>query len=318
MNISNIKANLNGQDLISILNDFVKVDGLSFSDININDELEVVGTYKKIFSITFRGSGEIVGIVDNRVTFKIKKVKLMKFGLFKFLQNFALKKALNNFQKQGIFVDRDLITIDINKIMKPFAFISLKLKELKIENRQISAEVENLNLVLEKIGQVSEQVEEVEVLSKEVDYNSLVVDKIEDNYTKGRKDVEIRIPKKLRGYSDYLFILPDILALIYRLMKDKRVSKKTKMALIISFVYISFPVDILPDKLPFIGNIDDLAVIFFAFNRVLNDVPIEIILENWQGKNEFVIVAKNILEYLIKYTGAKNVDKIYSILDGMV
>ena len=50
---------------------------------------------------------------------------------------------------------------------------------------------------------------------------------------------------------------------------------------------------------------DDLAVIFFALNRIINDVPMEIILENWQGKNHFIVVLKHTVDYLSKFTASK-------------
>ena len=107
-------------------------------------------------------------------------------------------------------------------------------------------------------------------------------------------------------------------ALIYRLLKDKRVSLKTKLIIAAAVSYIAFPTDIIPDKIPFVGKVDEIAVAFFALERIISDVPMEIILENWEGKNNIVFVIRNILDYVINFTGAKNVEKVYNFVEEIV
>ena len=55
------------------------------------------------------------------------------------------------------------------------------------------------------------------------------INKKEDYYTKGREKISDKLPDKAKKYKDYIFVLPDIAALIYRLLRDKRVSVKTKV-----------------------------------------------------------------------------------------
>ena len=62
-------------------------------------------------------------------------------------------------------------------------------------------------------------------------FNKEEINKIEDCYTKGREKVSDKLPEKAQKYKDYIFLLPDIAALIYRLLKDKRVSVKTKLVI---------------------------------------------------------------------------------------
>ena len=37
--------------------------------------------------------------------------------------------------------------------------------------------------------------------------------------------------------------------------------------------------DIIPDNIPFIGKVDEIAVAFFALERIIADVPVKIVLE---------------------------------------
>ena len=45
--------------------------------------------------------------------------------------------------------------------------------------------------------------------------------KIEDCYTVGRGKIKEKMPLNVQKYSDYILIIPDIVALIYRLLKDR-------------------------------------------------------------------------------------------------
>ena len=75
------------------------------------------------------------------------------------------------------------------------------------------------------------------------------------------------------------------------------------------------PCDIIPDKVPFIGKIDDVAIGVFALNIIMTDVPLNVVLENWQGKNDILIVLKNVIDYATNFTGAKNIDSIYRVME---
>ena len=141
------------------------------------------------------------------------------------------------------------------------------------------------------------------------------ISKTEDSYTKGREKIKDKLPNNAKKYSDYIFVLPDIAALIYRLLKDKRVSMKTKLVISAAVAYIAVPCDIIPDKVPFIGKIDDIAIGVFALNVIMTDVPLNVVLENWQGKNDILIVLKNVIDYATNFTGAKNIDSIYRVME---
>lgn len=318
MNISEIKVKLCGNDIISIINDFVKVDVLKIKDVEITEYINLKGEFKKIITVPFQVETELLGMQDNKLLLKLKKIKLMKLGIFKFIKAIALKLALKNLKDSGIASKSDCIEVDINKILEKLPFLKFNLNSISCENGFLDVRVEEIDFDFGRIGEKVEKVEEKEEDKEEIDIKNIKVHKVSDYYTEGRCYTKAMLPKKAQKYSDYIFIIPDILALIFRLLGDNRVDTKTKAAIIGSFTYITFPLDILPDKIPFIGRIDDMGVIFFVLNRIVNDVPIEVILENWQGKNEFVIVLKQAIEYLTKFTVAGNVDKVYAVIEDLV
>ena len=64
--------------------------------------------------------------------------------------------------------------------------------------------------------------------------------------------------------------------IVWQMLKDAfkgdyKLSLLTIIALVASFVYIIFPLDILPDFIPVIGWIDDGAVIYFLAKRLLRE-----------------------------------------------
>ena len=90
---------------------------------------------------------------------------------------------------------------------------------------------------------------------------------------------------------------------------------KTKVVISAAVAYIAVPSDIIPDKVPFVGKIDDIAIGIFALNVIMTDVPLNIVLENWQGKNDIILVVKNLIEYATNFTGAKNIDSLYRVVE---
>lgn len=326
MNISEVTTILSPNDIKSIINDFIKVEGLKLTDILIkNDEIKVVGSFKKGLALGFKASVTVIGVEDNKLTIRLKRVSLMKIGILKPFRRIALKLALKGFKERGILLSSDKITIDISKILEAVKLIKLNLTHASIENDHLNVTAREIDLLI--AGDFSKKpsvvaVETVnldeEILTEEEkeDYIlNLAVEKKDDAYTHGREAVVEKIPEKAKTYSDIIMFVPDILALLARLFKDNRVPRKTKIALAISLGYTIIPIDILPDKIPVIGKIDDIALIMFAVNRMIEDIPIEVILENWQGNREFVIVLKGFTEYLVGFTGAKNLNKVYEVIN---
>lgn len=100
------------------------------------------------------------------------------------------------------------------------------------------------------------------------------------------------------GYevAQFLMLLPDLFMLISRLIIDKRVptGKKVFLAGVIS--YIISPIDIIPDFVPFVGYTDDLFLVIFALDNLLNNVDDIVIIENWSGKENIIDLIRMLLD----------------------
>jgi uncharacterized membrane protein YkvA (DUF1232 family) len=61
--------------------------------------------------------------------------------------------------------------------------------------------------------------------------------------------------------------------LAWFLIKDNKVPFSTKLVPIIILLYVASPIDILPDALPIVGQIDDLALIILGLDIFINISP---------------------------------------------
>ena len=68
--------------------------------------------------------------------------------------------------------------------------------------------------------------------------------------------------------------------LLLELVRDARVPLKSKAILGAAAAYIASPIDLIPDFMPFIGRIDDAAILVLAVDYFLEQVPRELVMEH--------------------------------------
>ena len=103
-------------------------------------------------------------------------------------------------------------------------------------------------------------------------------------------------PEKPTDLKEYLLLLPRLLKLLYRLSRDPRVPARSKATLFILGGYLASPVDLIPDFIPGVGQLDDIAIIAFVLDQMLNRIPEEIVREHWEGDEDVLQVLKEILD----------------------
>ena len=90
--------------------------------------------------------------------------------------------------------------------------------------------------------------------------------------------------KEARGFlHNAIYLIPNFLKLLFRLFKDSRVPTAEKAFLLGAIVYVISPIDLIPDVIPFIGEVDDLYVVSRTILRLLNRTPAEVVQEHWDG-----------------------------------
>lgn len=80
--------------------------------------------------------------------------------------------------------------------------------------------------------------------------------------------------------------LPDCLTLMRRLLADPRVPRRRKAAAALAVAYLAFPLDLVPDFVPVLGQVDDALVVIAALRYVLRSGGGALIGELWPGPAE--------------------------------
>lgn len=73
---------------------------------------------------------------------------------------------------------------------------------------------------------------------------------------------------------------PQQLALFSRLLRDTRVPVVAKVTLVGAVVYAVSPLDLIPDWVPVMGELDDLGVALWAINFFLGQIPLDAMAEH--------------------------------------
>ena len=77
--------------------------------------------------------------------------------------------------------------------------------------------------------------------------------------------------------------IPNFVKLLGRLVTDPRVSKVDKGIVAATVAYMVWPMDLIPDFIPFLGQVDDLYLLALALDRLLNNAGTEVLLDHWDG-----------------------------------
>ena len=314
MNVSSINVGLTGEDLISIYNDFVAIKEIKISNIDVKEDIRISGSFTKGLTINFEVKVKLNSMENGLINGELTGFKILNIGIPSFIRKTILKFALKSLSDVGINYDKGKVIIQYKYLLKDIPYVDFDIYSIYCAYGVFNVELRNAKFSLG--GELKKEIELLNFEKEKVpEFNEEDISKTEDSYTKGREKIKDKLPNNAKKYSDYIFVLPDIAALIYRLLKDKRVSMKTKLVISAAVAYIAVPCDIIPDKVPFIGKIDDIAIGVFALNVIMTDVPLNVVLENWQGRNDILIVLKNVIDYATNFTGAKNIDSIYRVME---
>jgi uncharacterized membrane protein YkvA (DUF1232 family) len=84
----------------------------------------------------------------------------------------------------------------------------------------------------------------------------------------------------------YIKQLPAYLRLLGGLLTDRRVSSVDKLLVAGAIAYIAMPIDLIPDFIPFIGEVDDVFVLVLALQRLVSNAGRPVLLAHWTGALE--------------------------------
>ena len=104
--------------------------------------------------------------------------------------------------------------------------------------------------------------------------------------------------------------IPNFIKLIYKLMQDPRVARVDKAIVGAVLAYVLLPADLLPDLIPFLGQVDDVYIVVIALQRLLNSAGRNIVAQYWQGRPEIIDVMQKVVEAALYFLPRAVVDKL--------
>ena len=81
----------------------------------------------------------------------------------------------------------------------------------------------------------------------------------------------------------YMKQLPNYLRLLGGLLTDRRVNTVDKLLVAGAMAYIALPLDLIPDFIPFLGEVDDVFLLVIALQRLVANAGRPVLLSHWTG-----------------------------------
>ncbi len=100
----------------------------------------------------------------------------------------------------------------------------------------------------------------------------------------------------MSGIRDYINLLPSMATMVRKLRTDPRVPRRAKVALAIGLASVVSPIDLIPDFIPVLGALDDVAVVLMVLRYVRGQIPREAFEDAWPGD-------KKMLDRILRWAG---------------
>jgi len=95
--------------------------------------------------------------------------------------------------------------------------------------------------------------------------------------------------------TDAVMMMPNIIKLVARLLKDPRVPRRAKITLGLAAAYVASPIDLIPEVIPVIGWADDILIIMFAIDSLIDRAGEEIVEELWDGPGDLLSLVRDVV-----------------------
>lgn len=123
-----------------------------------------------------------------------------------------------------------------------------------------------------------------------------------------------KAPRWMQPLLPWVLAVPDFFVLMVRLARDPRVPAIVKVMTGAVIAYIITPIDLLPDALPLVGQVDDVAVALFALEQIATRVPGEVVQELWPGEGQVLDLVREGVDLFKKVLPGKMLDAIRAVI----
>lgn len=95
---------------------------------------------------------------------------------------------------------------------------------------------------------------------------------------------------------DLASLVPNLLKLLTRLVRDPRVPRRSKLLIGGLVAYLASPVDLVPDFIPGLGMADDVLLAVYAVNHLIEKAGEDVVLEHWDGPSDLLEMVRTVLD----------------------
>ena len=120
--------------------------------------------------------------------------------------------------------------------------------------------------------------------------------------------------KMKKNMRELLLFVPNLISLLIGLLRDERVSQADKAILAGIIMYVIVPLDIIPDFIPFIGQVDDSYLLAISILRLFNRADRRIVMEHWKGQRDI----KELVDSIVRIAEFFLPNPIKNVLRGRI
>ena len=95
--------------------------------------------------------------------------------------------------------------------------------------------------------------------------------------------------------TDAVLMMPNIIKLVGRLLRDPRVPRRAKITLGLALAYVVSPIDLIPEVIPVIGWADDVVIVLFAIDSLIERAGHDIVQEHWDGPGDLLALVRDVV-----------------------
>lgn len=95
--------------------------------------------------------------------------------------------------------------------------------------------------------------------------------------------VALGIRRSRAALVELVKLVPACLALMRDILRDPEIPRRAKLAPALTFAYLALPLDLIPDFIPGVGQLEDALVVAWAMRRLIRRAGRERVEGLWRG-----------------------------------
>ncbi len=115
------------------------------------------------------------------------------------------------------------------------------------------------------------------------------------------RGIDDSVPADPRGWRevalDAALLIPNLVKLLVRLLRDPRVPIRRKFLVGAVLVYVVSPIDLIPDFVVGLGKLDDIVVLSVAIDHLMAGADQAIIEEHWDGSIDSLDLVRSVFRW---------------------